>query len=217
MRACQVLLVSATFLAIRSGSVWADDPAALPSHLVCLVRTELQKELVPGQADLFVLVDATNALKVDSVVPSALKLQELRAELARNLSPNAKLHFTSFARRTDANQTKERHVVRYVLMGLGSELGFSKVTAHDLYVNSDMSWADLAAGFTGKTFEPNADEPAVKSELVRAFRVRTPLSRFLTSDADLRPCHPSVAQERRRPHTEKHCGRRLGGTHQGQA
>jgi hypothetical protein len=185
MRRCYIpLVVALAVFAISPGARPADDPPPTPSHLVYTVRTDLQKELAPGQANVFVCVDTTEALKDRPIAVSALKLQDLENELQRHKKTNTKLHFNLFCKGTDVDQAQQRSLIRYALIGLGHELGFAKVTAYEHYSNEDITWTDVVASFTGKNIKPDADEPVSENDVLRVFPVRTPLSRFLTSGAD---------------------------------
>jgi hypothetical protein len=162
----------------------ADEPASTPNYLIYPVKTDLQKELVPASADVFVLLNTTDALADNKIVPSALRLPDLRKELLPHKKANAKLHFTLFFKRSDADRKQSENFVRHALIGFGEEIGFSKVSAYGYYPATDMTWNDLTGSFTGKGRQSEGDEPASKNELVQAYLVRTHFSRFLTSDAD---------------------------------
>jgi hypothetical protein len=75
-------------------------------------------------------------------------------------------------------------VLRYALIGFGHQLGFSKVTGHGSYQNTNITWDEHVATFTGQGRQPEGDEPGAKNDVVKVFPVRTNLSRYLTSDAD---------------------------------
>ncbi len=58
------------------------------------------------------------------------------------------------------------------------------MTASGYYPATDISWKELSATFTGTPRQPKGAEPATANDLVKAYPVRTELSRYLTEDSD---------------------------------
>jgi hypothetical protein len=175
------VLVSALLLAVAVLRVKAEEP---PPHFIFPVNTPLQREIAPVGTNLLVILDVTAALKGNQIDPDALKLQDLRAVLTPLAKSGPKLHVTLFFGKSTADQAVARSVIRYALIGAGHEAGFATVKVGAAFQNADMTWAEYAASFTGKRRQPVGDEPAVVNDLVKAYPVRTELSRCLTSDAD---------------------------------
>jgi hypothetical protein len=186
------VLVSALLLAAPVLRVKAEEP---PPYFIFPVNTPLQREIAPSGANLLVILDATAALKGNQIEPDALKLPDLRAVLTPLAKAGPKLHITLFFGKPAADQAVARRVIRYALVGLGHEAGFATVKVRAAFQNADLSWAEYAASFTGKRRQPVGDEPAVANDLVRAYPVRTELSRWLTSDADCVVIVPSLVDE----------------------
>jgi hypothetical protein len=186
------VLVSALLFAAPALPVKAEEP---PPYFIFPVNTPLQREIAPAGANLLVILDATAALQGNQIEPDALKLRDLRAVLTPLAKSGPKLHVTLFFGKSTADQSVARSVIRYALVGLGHEAGFATVKVRAALQNADLSWAEYAASFTGKRRQPVGDEPAVVNDLVKAYPVRTELSRCLTSDADCAVIVPSLVDE----------------------
>jgi hypothetical protein len=176
-----MLMTCAAALGSPCLQVRAQEP---PAHLIYPVKTDLQRELAPAQANLIVFLDTTDVLKDNRIALDALKLQDIRKALLPHKAGDTKLHFTLFFKKSDGDQSQAQNVLRYTLIGFGHEAGFPKVTGFGHYPNTDISWAAYVAAFTGKPRQPAGDEPASADAGVKVYPVRTELSRCLTSDAD---------------------------------
>lgn len=167
--------------ALSSPNVRAEEP---PAHFVFPVKTALQRELASPKVDVVVLVDTTEVLKGGRLELDALKLPELRKAILPYKATDARLQYTFFIPKEDGDLATPRHFVHLALIGLAHDAGFAKVTAIVHYDNTDKTWADRVAVFTGKPRRPPGDEAASSADGVKVYPVRTPLSRHLTSDAD---------------------------------
>jgi len=183
---CSVFSMAIFAIALtgRHTAARPDEPGSMPSYLIYPVKTELQRELAPANADVFVLLDTTDALVENKVAPSALRLADLRNELLLHKKVTTKLHFTLFFKRSDADRRQSQNFLRHALIGFGQELGFPKVSADGYYSNTEISWNELRESFAGKGRQSEGDEPASKNDFIRVFSVQTHLSKFLTSNAD---------------------------------
>ena len=120
---------------------------------------------------------------------------ELRKALLPHKKADTKLHFNLFFKRTKDDRSEDQDALRLALLGFGHEAGFAKMKAHVIYLNSDATWKEWSTPFTGKPRQPKGAEPATASGTVKAYPVRTDLSRYLTSDADCAVIVPSLAKE----------------------
>jgi hypothetical protein len=186
MSASRATALSATLLLALAllPVVHADDAPKEPASIIYPVQTELHKELLPGKPGVYVLIDTTEALEGGKVALRPLNLPELRKALLPHKKADTQLHFNLFFKRTSEDASEDQAALRLALMGFGHEAGFAKVTAIGTYLN-----------FTGKPRQPKGAEPATASGTVKAYPVRTDLSRHLTSDADCAVIVPSLAKE----------------------
>jgi hypothetical protein len=159
----------------------ADDRAKDGSYFIFRIQTDLQRALAPTNADILVLFDTTSALEGGKVVLGEQKLLELRKALLPYKKADSKLHFVLFSKRFDG---AEENVLRLALIGFGHEAGFSKVTARGGFSRGITSWKETCATFTDKPRQPKGDEAVKANDFVKAYAVRTELSRYLTSDSD---------------------------------
>jgi hypothetical protein len=159
----------------------ADDRAKDGSYFIFRIQTDLQRALAPTNADILVLFDTTSALEGGKVVLGEQKLLELRKALLPYKNADSKLHFVLFSKRFDG---AEENVLRLALIGFGHEAGFSKVTARGGFSNGNTSWKETCATLTDKPRQPKGDEAVKANNFVKAYAVRTELSRYLTSDSD---------------------------------
>jgi RNA polymerase sigma factor (sigma-70 family) len=166
-----------------AGTEGAEKPA--PGRLIYRVATDLQRELVQRPADLFILLDATEAVSDGKVSPEGLKLEDLHKDLLKHKKAGGKIYFHLFFKRTRTDDSRAHVLLRYTVIGLGHSAGFSQVDAGGVHPNSDIPWGDFIKKFRGKRGRRGEPpEPATGNRLVRGYPVRTELSRYLTSGAD---------------------------------
>lgn len=167
-------------LAASGGTAPAQEPAKTPSHFLFPVTTELQRELIPSKADLFVFVDSTKGITKDEFDLRALELPELRKKLQPLVKGYPRVHFTVFFPKgaPDYRRPGEK------LEELAKEMGFTKATNDGLYVNDDISWKNYSKAFNEKPNPPGEDEVAIAGGTIKAYPVKTTLSRWLASNAD---------------------------------
>ena len=160
-----------------------EDRAKNSRYFIFPVKTELQRELAPQGADVFVLLDASAALENGQTDLSKMDLAGMEKAL-RPLKKDAKrLHMTlTFAETI----TEERHTrLVYAVKGFGYGLGFPKFKVYVSYEGRKSSWKEKTDDFTRKPRHPEGDEKAKANKLVKVYPVRTELSRHFSRDADL--------------------------------
>ena len=153
-----------------------------PGFFLWPIRTDLQKELAPG-AGVYVLIDGTPALADGSVAVRKLPLKDLREALELHRKADGAVSIYLFFPR-NAGGAEEHETLRYAAIGVAHEAGAAKVMGRLHLMNTDDTWADIRAPYTGARDNPDATEPATSDGGVKVYPVRTAFSRFLSSDAD---------------------------------
>jgi RNA polymerase sigma-70 factor (ECF subfamily) len=165
----------------------AQEPAVPAHYLIYPVTTALERELMPAGADLFVVVDTTDALQDGRIVAEGLHLEELRKDLVPLKKAETRLHITFDLRNSFPTLLGKPtdDLLRYAFIGFGRELGFAEVKATGNYYNVKTTWVEQnGKRVSPKAGTPQVDEPVMGDDAVKIYPVRTELSRYLTSDAD---------------------------------
>jgi RNA polymerase sigma factor (sigma-70 family) len=159
-------------------------PADPPGFVVRPVRTDLQRELLPGNPTVFALVDPTPA-DGESLAVRRLPLKDLRAALAPHVKNDAAAHVRLVFPRRLAGDAEQAETLRYAVLGFTYETGFPRgVTAAVTYLNDDTGWVEHTAPFAAEEGPADAKEPAAGAGPVQVYPVATQLSRYLTDGAD---------------------------------
>lgn len=164
-------------------SARSEEPA-LPRFFIWPVTTELQKQLTVKDANVYVLLDASEALKGDKHFLANLKA--LREPLLKYKKPDRRLNVTLFYHDPvhDPVQAQNQNLFRLAAIGLAHELGFSKVTGMGSHQAVETSWEDRVGQFRSPNIKDKAEENPKGDGDVKAYPVQTEYSRFLTSGAD---------------------------------
>jgi RNA polymerase sigma factor (sigma-70 family) len=150
------------------------------------VTTDLQRLLLPGENQKWaavVFVDGTGLFLEPKVLDlDALNLKGIRTALKTyRPAPERAVYFLTNYRQGNELHRDGTELLRLGLDGLGRQAGFGQVTSYDR-VGFD-NWDEWVAPLKDER-GADAEEAAVGDDRVRAYPVRTPLSRVLTGSAD---------------------------------
>jgi hypothetical protein len=169
--------------------LWAQErpapaaPGGKVRHLVFPVKTDLHRFLLGRDAQVFVAVDSTGRVGEAGLDADALKA--IRVDLARYRAKDASVRFNVFhvaeAGRGDLDSPTVKEELKTIAVGLDFRVdGFI-----DEYVNDPTTWPTRIAGLDRDLPGPaGGDETGVNDRAIKVYPVRTPLSRYLTGDAD---------------------------------
>jgi RNA polymerase sigma factor (sigma-70 family) len=159
-----------------------EDRAKNSRYFIFPVKTDLQRELVPEGTDIFVLLDASASLVDSKIDLSKLDLAGLEKELSPHKAAPKNLHMTlSFSERLLESR---HHTLIHAMTGFGYGIGFAKFGVFTSVGPKVTTWKERTDDFTRKPRQPGGDEKATADKLVKAYPVRTELSRHFTADAD---------------------------------
>jgi peroxiredoxin len=176
------LPVFLVFLAIlfSAGSALAADPKP-KNYLVCAIKTDLQRTLLfSTKAAVYLQLDVAECLDHGKFDPQRLDGEGLRRELAtlakQSGVANPRLQIAYRYAGVDMN-SKESKALEEAVKAIGRQAGFVKFGT--ISMGEGGSWLEKVASFAKVTDDPNPTESPVVNDFVRAYPVRTRLSRLL--------------------------------------
>src|SRR5205823_3360754 len=98
-----------------------------------------------------------------------------------------RVHFELFYGHNRADREGECKLLHYAVIGFAHDMGFPKVTASGFHFANGVqrTWEEHSAPLVRKdAASPDDDENPKGNADVKAYPVRTPLSRYLTWDVD---------------------------------
>lgn len=139
--------------------------------------------MIPSKADLMVFVDSTKGLSEEGPFDTkALELPALRKKLEPLVKGYPQIQFNLFC--PSGAKPDQTEKAGKELGNLAKEMGFKKSTTFWTNFNDDTAWAKYSKNLTKKSDEIEDQETPLADGVVRLYRVKTTLSRFLTSNAD---------------------------------
>jgi len=195
-------------------TVAAAEEAATPSHLTYRATTDLQREFFWAGINVSTLLDMTEAVKDGKVSPEGLKLDDLRKDLRKLMKAGDKIQFTLFFKQKPwrKGDSRARDLLRYAMIGVGHDVGFTKVLAYEIWTPFDITWGDYIKGLKKGAPGAEAPEPAVANKFVKVYPVLTEFSHVLTGGADcavvvLTPLDKAIIPKEIREATEQLLGK----------
>jgi peroxiredoxin len=171
-------------LAIHGGAAPAEtgEPAA-KNYVLFPIKTDLQRRLLPG-ADAFLLLDVAGCVrdkKFDLQQIDKEEFQRALAALVRQTGlakPRLHLRFLYVDVSLDAEETKR---MESAILTLCRQSGFAKIVTSGAFGGA--SRHDRVALIARLVDDDNPAESTIEDDLVRAYPVRTKLSRLLFGNA----------------------------------
>lgn len=161
-----------------------------PNFLMLPITTDLQRHLVvfgPGKeaanGKAFVLLNGMSVIAPDGKLDEAsLRLNELRKGLEPYRDPDAGIVY--FMVYYDSSQPAEgsKELLMWALQGFGRNIGFKNSIVSNSYQGEDYEWTRIIQPASSNTDE--GDEAMSGDDRVRAYPVRTRLSRILSGNSD---------------------------------
>ncbi|HEV3384824.1 MAG TPA: sigma-70 family RNA polymerase sigma factor [Gemmata sp.] len=163
-------------------------PVVEKTFAIAPITTELQRRLISGggpSSVAMVLVDGSALFRDEKTLDlDAIDLKGIEKGLAAYKSAmQQKVHFLTYYLSSKYHETGQG-LLEYGWMGLGRAKGFGTVSWARTY-GSLLAWEDRIAPLR-ENADSTVEEVAVGDDRVRAYPVRTPLSRVLTT-TDLFP------------------------------
>jgi thiol-disulfide isomerase/thioredoxin len=176
------LAFTAFLLALITSLASAED-ATEKNYFLSPVTTDLQRSLLAPTMTAYGIVNANALIQDGRIDPAALDLPAFRTELAAlaKSQPGTIIIYCRF--QNWRPQPAAEELLEAALTQLCRKAGFERVATGKTYTFS--TWQQeiesLDEATRGRT---DGDEALVQDDRVRAFAVRTKLSRFLTGNAD---------------------------------
>jgi len=170
------------FASVASGLAAEADPAA-PRFFVAPITTDVQRAIVSRQADVYAVVDCTALLTDGEFNPEAALLARFEAELQRFAKADAD-HLALTLRYTIPSNAAigSKEAIKEKLTSLARSVGFQKVAVSE--TSTSESWAEAWKPLNDFREPKGVREPFVQTALIKAYPLRTRLSKFLLGSAD---------------------------------
>lgn len=175
----QRILLAIAFTAMIPFSAFADHTK---SFFVAPIVTDLQRVTVSSSAATYAVVNCSSLLLASDVDMSDLDERSFVGAL-KNASPNMQ-HLLLVCRYQLAQQgdAELRMRVKDRLLAICEKAGFLKISHTEVFTSQQ--WQKAYGPAASFTEPPEAQELLVEDELIRAFPVRTRLSKFVLGDID---------------------------------
>ncbi len=158
------------------------------------VKTDLERELLGSRADAYLQFDMESCAhdrKFDETRIDRDGLKKTLAELAKKIGkPKPRLSI-GYRYSNTYGESGEREAVEKAIRAVCREAGFGD--GRWSMLGEGGSWQEKIAPFSGPDGDAEAGESALQNDFVRAFPVRTKLSRFTLGAADC-DCYLIVKQ-----------------------
>jgi peroxiredoxin len=182
--------IRSLFFAVFAGLWWttpdlAADEARQPSFVVFPVKTDLQRELLNSRADGYLQIDVASYAPAGKFDPKRFDRVEIRkalTDVARQLGKEQPRLIVGYRYTNGILNANQREPFENAVRGACRAAGF--VPGGSSMLGEGGSWQDKIAPFSGLADDANAAESPLENEFIRAYPVRTTLSRFALGKAD---------------------------------
>jgi thiol-disulfide isomerase/thioredoxin len=176
MDRCYVIAVVG--LAVTGSLAIADEPS-IENYLLLPVTTELQRSLLAPNVSAYGIVNANALIQDGRIDPAALDLPGFQKELQALAKSNPGTIIIYCRFQNWQPQPAAEELLEAALTQLCRKAGFERVATGKTYVSSEWK-QDIGLASYARIGRVEGEEGLVQDERVRAFAVRTRLSRYLT-------------------------------------
>ena len=182
-RAQQICLVVCCVVGFARVSS-AEEAKDLPGFFVAAVRTEVHRDLLPAPTSVYAVVNATNLMTDTGLDESRLNVEAFSQELHRtSREDNSELRLNLWSHLAGVQIPGEAKAqLKAFLRRLATEIPFERVSITE--TSTSQTWREFFEHVHEFEEAENAEEDYVQDHLVKAYPIRTKLTRLLETRAD---------------------------------
>jgi thiol-disulfide isomerase/thioredoxin len=175
-----VLMAATTY----SGVAWSDPNDAQPNYFVAPIKTEVHRDAISNESSAYAVVNSSALIHEGKVDLAPLTESQFADELKKLATRDASQLKLVLRYKLGAEGTEEiQKAIRTRLVEIAQSAGFQAVRASETFTSA--TW-ESAFGEVRDFEETQADrERIVDDELIRAYPLRTKLSKMVVGNADV--------------------------------